>query len=270
MWGVLYFSVPVANAASPDVTGRVISSYTGAPVVGVWVKWADGSNSGIWYAQTDSTGAYFFPSSTRWWWEHRDDTPARQAFLDQMVDTDLNGSLESHIITMYDPWNNSDYNFSCGSDPHTFSVVTPVTMSGAFTIAGPVSIQNSNNTFHLPDIIFTPDTPPTPTPTPTPTPVPVYTVKGNVYVDANVNGVKDNGEVNYSGTPTVSASRGTVTVSPGGLYTISNVTAGPLTVSVGIPSGFSITTPKNGPPPTYQIIVGPGCSVGGASGAQCY
>lgn len=98
----------------------------------------------------------------------------------------------------------------------------------------------------------------------------LYSVSGNVFVDANKDGFRNNGEVNFTGTPTVTASRGTVTTAPGGYYTISNLTAGPLTVSFSsLPADYYMTYPLNGPPPTFQITVGPGCNTNAAKGAIC-
>ena len=126
---------------------------------------------------------------------------------------------------------------------------------------------------HVADVIptATPMPTPTPTPNPTPTPTPVtYSISGNVFNDLNKNGLKESGESNYSGTPTITASRGIVTTQANGSYTISNLTAGTVTVSYNaLPTGYSLTYPLNGPPPSYQVTVGPSCTVNGAVGAGC-
>jgi hypothetical protein len=83
-----------------------------------------------------------------------------------------------------------------------------------------------------------------PTGVPTATPTPVFTITGNVFVDANINGVKDAGELNRVGeTITLSgASSGTTTTNASGNYTFSNRVAGNYTVTLSIPAGFSATT----------------------------
>jgi hypothetical protein len=98
----------------------------------------------------------------------------------------------------------------------------------------------------------------------------LYTVTGNIFIDANKNGLRDNGETNYPGVPTVAVSRGTVITGSGGYYKISNLSAGPVTVSyTSLPTDYFMTSPKNGPPPSFQVIVGPGCSTNNAVGASC-
>lgn len=98
----------------------------------------------------------------------------------------------------------------------------------------------------------------------------LYTVTGNVFVDANKNGLRDSGEQNYPGVPSVSASRGTVITGSGGYYQIRDLSAGPVTVSfTSLPSDYFMTNPRNGPPPSFQVIVGPGCSTNNAIGARC-
>lgn len=97
-----------------------------------------------------------------------------------------------------------------------------------------------------------------------------YTISGNIFNDTNKNGIKDNGESNYAGTPTITASQGTVVTKADGSYTISGLTAGTVTVSLtSLPTGFRMTSPLNGPPPSFQVTVGPGCSTNGAIGASC-
>jgi hypothetical protein len=93
-----------------------------------------------------------------------------------------------------------------------------------------------------------PTSAPTPTsiPTPTPTPVGAYTIRGNVYVDANRNTVKDTGEANYGSGTTISlsgqASR-TATSDGAGNYVFSGLYAGNYTVGLTLPGGHTNTTP---------------------------
>lgn len=79
-----------------------------------------------------------------------------------------------------------------------------------------------------------------------------YTISGNVYVDANNNGVKDTGEVNYSGaTLTLSgAGTGTTTTNTSGNYSF---TRGPgtYTVTLTAPSGYTA------PVPSANVTIGP-------------
>lgn len=99
---------------------------------------------------------------------------------------------------------------------------------------------------------------------------PNYTISGNLFIDANNNALKDTGEANYDTRPGITSSRGTVTVNSDGSYQISNLTAGTVTVSMtNLPSDYYLTTPLNGPPPSYQVVVGPGCDTRGAKGALC-
>ena len=105
-------------------------------------------------------------------------------------------------------------------------------------------------------------------PTPTPTPS-SYQISGNLYIDTNKNGFKDVGEVNYTGVA-VAMSQGTITTRGDGTYTISNLTPGTYTFSSSfLPSGYYYTYPLNGPPPSFQVTVGPACTTNGANGSFC-
>jgi hypothetical protein len=98
-----------------------------------------------------------------------------------------------------------------------------------------------------------------------------YTVSGNIFIDTNNNGIKDSGESNYSGAVSITSNNGTVTTTSSGTYTISNLSAGTsLTISYpSLPSGYSMTYPLNGPPPSHSVVVGGSCSLNGALGATC-
>lgn len=99
---------------------------------------------------------------------------------------------------------------------------------------------------------------------------PTYTVSGNIFNDYNKNGLIDNGEANYSASPSITASTGTVTVNANGTYTISNILAGPVTVSyISLPAGYYMTSPLNGPPSSFVVTVGNNCNVNGSPGATC-
>ena len=122
---------------------------------------------------------------------------------------------------------------------------------------------------------------PTPTPvgaTPTPTPGITYTVSGNVFVDTNKDKRLDNGETNYTGGPITVTSvngssqpTGTITYPTSGSYLVSGLPAGTYTVSYSstVPTGYIMTIPINGPPPSFSITVGPGCAATGSLDGAC-
>lgn len=87
-----------------------------------------------------------------------------------------------------------------------------------------------------------------------------YSITGNVFVDANGNTIKDANEVNYSGGININSSGGTVTTAAGA-YTVSGLLSGTYSVSYNnLPTGYSMTVPLNGPPPSWTVSVGPSCS----------
>lgn len=254
-------------AAAPDVVGQVVTQGTNAPVAGVWVKWTDSAGD-FRYAQTDAGGNYSFPdwadySQAQW-----------TAQLTGMIDSDLNGTndttqafLTPFIIASAGGgfWNG----FSCGQNPQTFTVIRPAGWGGSFSSFSFV-INNGAGVLTMADLVYTPPVP-TATPTPTPTPTPAtFTISGNVYLDGNKNGVKDGAEANYNGAISITSSRGTVSTTAGGTYTISGITPGALTVSYNsLPTGYTMTYPLNGPPPSFGLTVGAACNTNGANGATC-
>jgi len=99
---------------------------------------------------------------------------------------------------------------------------------------------------------------------------PLYTISGNVFVDANKNGLIDAGEANYAAKPTITTTNGTITANANGSYTITNIPAGAVTVSYSsLPNNYLMTSPVNGPPPSYTVTVGNACTANGAIGAAC-
>ena len=104
-----------------------------------------------------------------------------------------------------------------------------------------------------------------------PTPAPkTYTVSGNVFVDANSDSLKDNGETNYAATPVINASGGTVTAKTDGTFQVTGLTAGTHNISYSsLPSGYRMIYPKNGTPPSFNVIVGSGCKVDTTTGGSC-
>ena len=102
-----------------------------------------------------------------------------------------------------------------------------------------------------------------------PTPTPTYNISGNVFSDANKNTLKDGGETNYTGAITITSTGGSVSTGAGS-YTVSNLSGGTYTVSyTNLPTGYSLTYPLNGPPPSFTITVGGSCSAGGSNSASC-
>ncbi|HSX08835.1 MAG TPA: SdrD B-like domain-containing protein, partial [Candidatus Saccharimonadales bacterium] len=96
-----------------------------------------------------------------------------------------------------------------------------------------------------------------------------YNISGHVFDDINKNGKQDAGEPDYTGPITITSSDGSISTG-GGSYTISNLQPGQVTVSFpNLPSGYLMSYPKNGPPPSFIATVGIGCSVNGTTGATC-
>lgn len=94
-------------------------------------------------------------------------------------------------------------------------------------------------------------------------------IAGNVFVDTNNNTLKDAGEVNYTGVISISSTGGSVTTAAG-TYTVTGLASGPYTVSyTNLPTGYSLTYPVNGPPPSFSVNVGSPCNTGGSNSASC-
>ena len=107
-------------------------------------------------------------------------------------------------------------------------------------------------------------------------PPPTYSVTGNVFNDANKNRVKDGTEANYTGGISITsvnnstgANAGTITTN-NGAYTVTGLNPGTYRISYPtLPANYSLTYPQTGPPPSYQVTVGAGCTTNGALGASC-
>jgi hypothetical protein len=123
----------------------------------------------------------------------------------------------------------------------------------------------------------TPTPSPTASPTPTPTPGPTYTVTGEVFIDLNKNGIKDAGDLPYTGGINLNISNpqtgnviGNVSDNPSskGSFAIPNLPAGTYDVSyLTLPNGYKMINPT-GFPPTFTVSVGTGnCSA--PANAKC-
>jgi hypothetical protein len=99
---------------------------------------------------------------------------------------------------------------------------------------------------------------------------PTNTISGTVYIDGNKNGIKDNGETNYTGPITITTSKGEVTTS-GGAYTISDIPPDSQVIVsyTNLPDTYSLIYPRNGPPPSFDVTTGSTCNTNGANGANC-
>lgn len=99
---------------------------------------------------------------------------------------------------------------------------------------------------------------------------PCKRVSGSVFIDANQNSHKDAGEINYPGSITINSSTGTL-ITTNGDYIISGITPGAnVTVSYSnLPGGYTLLSPLNGPPPSFQVGVGSSCTTNGAPDAVC-
>jgi hypothetical protein len=103
---------------------------------------------------------------------------------------------------------------------------------------------------------------------------PAYGISGNLYIDANKNGTFDAGEQLYSRGTNIFSITGptnfTTTTATGGYLTQSNLPAGTYTVSyTNLATGYYMSYPRTGPPPSFSVSIGPGCNTNGAVGASC-
>jgi hypothetical protein len=99
----------------------------------------------------------------------------------------------------------------------------------------------------------------------------VYTISGNVFNDLNKDGLDDDGETNYTGPITVSLDGNATTFLAGGAYTFQNVSPSVAhTISYkSLPNNYFMTSPLNGPPPSFSVTAGTRCTTNGAPGAAC-
>lgn len=107
----------------------------------------------------------------------------------------------------------------------------------------------------------------------------LFTLTGDIFVDPNINGLQEGGEINLARKPNMNFTSRTLAISKyqpnittraDGSYTINNLITGNVTVSyLSLPAGYYMTSPLNGPPPSFRVAIGFGCSVNGAPGARC-
>lgn len=99
----------------------------------------------------------------------------------------------------------------------------------------------------------------------------VYTIAGTVFNDLNKDGLEDDGETNYTGPVTVSLDGKATAFPAGGAYTFQNVSPNVAhTISyTTLPNDYYMTGPLNGPPPSFNVTAGTGCTTNGAPGATC-
>ena len=101
--------------------------------------------------------------------------------------------------------------------------------------------------------------------------IPVFSVSGNVFVDQNKDQLQNGADTNYTGGISISPNPTGATVTyNAGDYLISGLTGGTYTISyTSLPVGYQLTYPLNGPPPSFSVTVGSGCSAGGSNSASC-
>lgn len=107
--------------------------------------------------------------------------------------------------------------------------------------------------------------------------VPLFTVSGNVFVDQNKDSLQNGADGNYTGGISITPNPAGVTVTypTPGSYVINNMPGGQYTISYpSLPTGYQMTYPKNGPPPSFTVRVGNvstggACSVSGHNAAAC-
>lgn len=79
----------------------------------------------------------------------------------------------------------------------------------------------------------------------TPTPGPGAVVDGRVYIDSNLNGLYDVGEIGYASLPVSLTPGGSALTDAAGVYTFGAQPAGNYTVSITPPPGYTVTSPAS-------------------------
>jgi len=113
----------------------------------------------------------------------------------------------------------------------------------------------------------------------------LFSVSGNVFIDPNIDGIEEAGEVNYTAqishlgyqatTLAISNFQPTPTnpfTTANGIYAVNQLITGPFTISYALPTPKPIwymTSPIVGPPAAFAVNVGYTCNVNGAPGATC-
>ena len=181
------------------------------------------------------------------------------------------GGVDVHVIGKNTTTNGAgDYLFTCAFNIHAGTHAVSITVPAGFTNTTPTTRNarvgpNWNNNATGIDFGVTK----------------LFNLSGDIFVDPNINKIKDAGENNYASTPRMSFTsrvlgvggftRPTLATNANGTYTITNVITGPVTVSyLSLPAGYYMTSPLNGPPPSFLVNIGFGCNVNGAPGASCF
>jgi len=113
----------------------------------------------------------------------------------------------------------------------------------------------------------------------------LFSVSGNVFIDPNIDGIEEAGEVNYTaqashlgylatllGISNFQPNPPTPFTTGNGAYTVNQLITGPFTISYALPNPppiWYMTSPIDGPPPAFQVNVGYTCNVNAAPGAAC-
>lgn len=94
--------------------------------------------------------------------------------------------------------------------------------------------------------------------------VPIYSISGSIFNDVDKDYLRDANETKEDAVGAFSSNGGSIAVNASaGTYTVSNLFAGVYSISYAsaIPAGYQLLYPISGPPPTFLVRVGPGCSV---------
>jgi hypothetical protein len=257
---VLLFNAGRVEAASPNVVGRVVTSGTNTPVVGVWVKWTD-NDGNFRHEKTDNNGNFIFPS-----WQDLSDSD-RNTQMTTRIDSNLDGINDTYQAEHNSGNKDKVTGFGCFENPHNFAVVSPVGMNGSFTKITGVKVNNGQGTVVLSNIVFTPNVV-APTSTPIPTPpglimktvnfgiIPVSGISGIVFIDSDLNGSQNGSEGGYPGGATITVigtSYAQTTTDGAGNFSFQGLPNGPYTVFLTVPNNYSSTSPTNA-----NVTIGPG------------
>lgn len=97
-----------------------------------------------------------------------------------------------------------------------------------------------------------------------------YAITGSIFNDINKNRLREGSEQSVPGS-TVAVAAGTVINNANGTFAIEGLDEGSYLVSYtsALPKDYILIYPKNGPPPSFLVSVGPACAVDTTTGASC-